>query len=267
MSLNHGPKSNHWYNLDGTPCHTINGHKTTLRDARKLNLIPSVTSVMSIMAKDRVADWKVEEALKLAFSMTPAKGADFSVWAQAVLDASEAKQDATRDFGTKVHALFEHVLTTGKAPALFSPLCQGVEGWVPHIVDWFTANVLTVYSCEKSVVDADLGYAGRYDAFIWHKAHGPVVLDCKTQGVKGKPRTYPEWASQLCAYSKRLTCCLGEGVIGNPGCLSVVIDSTKPGPLHEHLWTPNDVEAGWEVFTAALKLWQSVKAYRPKALP
>jgi hypothetical protein len=263
MSLNHGPKSNHWYNLDGTPCHTINGHKTTLRDARKLNLAPSVTSVLSIMAKDRVADWKVEEALKLAFSMTPAKGADFSVWAQAVLDASEAKQDATRDFGTKVHALFEHVLTTGKAPALFSPLCQGVEGWVPHIHAWYYDNVELVYACEQSVVDVELGYAGRFEAHIRHRTHGDVVLDCKTQGVKGKPRTYPEWCAQLAAYSARLN----DPMRVPPGCLSVVIDSTKPGPLHEHLWTPDDVRAGWQVFTAALRLWQSVKAYRPKALP
>jgi hypothetical protein len=41
----------HWYGLDGTPRYTITGkngkeRNTTLRDARVMNLVPSVTTII-----------------------------------------------------------------------------------------------------------------------------------------------------------------------------------------------------------------------------
>ena len=45
----------HWYTKDGAPAYTVEGktgvRNTTLRDARKLGLIPSVTTIISIMEK------------------------------------------------------------------------------------------------------------------------------------------------------------------------------------------------------------------------
>jgi len=34
----------HWYDKDGNPRHITNGRATTLRDARKHNLVPSVST-------------------------------------------------------------------------------------------------------------------------------------------------------------------------------------------------------------------------------
>lgn len=47
----------HWYSRDGDPVYTIlkadktGSRNTTLRDARKYHLLPSVTTVFSIMSK------------------------------------------------------------------------------------------------------------------------------------------------------------------------------------------------------------------------
>ena len=49
-------ESGHWYTKDGEPMYTIVGangveRNTTLRDARSLGLVPSVTTVIGLVAK------------------------------------------------------------------------------------------------------------------------------------------------------------------------------------------------------------------------
>jgi len=59
-------ESVHWYRADdGKPQYTVPAkdgslRPTTLRDARKMNLLPSVTTVMKIAAKPAINVWKHE---------------------------------------------------------------------------------------------------------------------------------------------------------------------------------------------------------------
>ena len=52
-------QSGHWYLPDGAPAYEIRGtngkvRPVTLRDARKLNLLPSVTTIMQCAAKPQL---------------------------------------------------------------------------------------------------------------------------------------------------------------------------------------------------------------------
>ncbi len=64
-------KSQHWYDRDGKAVFEVPKAKgggtrpTTIADARKLNLYPSVTTVLSVLAKSRKA--------RLQFSFTRAR--------------------------------------------------------------------------------------------------------------------------------------------------------------------------------------------------
>ena len=64
--------SSHWYFPDGTPLHQVpradgkGSRPTSLRDARKLGLFPSVTNVLSILAKPGLEAWKQEQAILAA---------------------------------------------------------------------------------------------------------------------------------------------------------------------------------------------------------
>ena len=54
----------HWYDREGKPQHFVpskNGklRASTLRDARKHGWMPSVTSVLDIMAKPGLDQWKI----------------------------------------------------------------------------------------------------------------------------------------------------------------------------------------------------------------
>ena len=58
-------ESGHWYTQEGEPMYTIVGangkeRNTTLRDAKKEGLVPSVTTIMSMMAKPALEDMETK---------------------------------------------------------------------------------------------------------------------------------------------------------------------------------------------------------------
>ena len=68
------PDSAHWYQRDGVACHTVPSLKgeprpTTLRDARKLGLLPSVTNILGVIAKPELTAWLQEQAVMAALTL------------------------------------------------------------------------------------------------------------------------------------------------------------------------------------------------------
>ena len=58
----------HWYTTTGEPAYTTIGangseRNTTLRDARKLGLIPSVTTINNMLAKAGLNSWLQQQVL------------------------------------------------------------------------------------------------------------------------------------------------------------------------------------------------------------
>ncbi len=67
-------ESGHWYTIDGKPKYTIVGkngkeRNTTLRDARKLNLVPSVTTILDVAAKPGLVNWQVNQGIQAALTL------------------------------------------------------------------------------------------------------------------------------------------------------------------------------------------------------
>ena len=61
-------ESTHWYAADGTPAYRIIGkngkeRNTTVRDARERNLVPSVTTVLGLVAKPGLNTWLQQQVL------------------------------------------------------------------------------------------------------------------------------------------------------------------------------------------------------------
>ena len=59
-------ESGHWYTQEGEPMYTIIGangkeRNTTLRDAKKENLVPSVTTILGMIAKPSLENWKINQ--------------------------------------------------------------------------------------------------------------------------------------------------------------------------------------------------------------
>src|SRR5210317_2569833 len=67
-------ESGHWYTQEGEPMYTIIGangkeRNTTLRDAKKENLVPSVTTILGMIAKPSLENWKINQALNSALTL------------------------------------------------------------------------------------------------------------------------------------------------------------------------------------------------------
>ena len=64
----------HWYSENGESAHVVIGkngkeRNTTVADARKMGLLPSVTSVQSILEKPQLTAWKISTAVESALTL------------------------------------------------------------------------------------------------------------------------------------------------------------------------------------------------------
>ena len=105
-------ESGHWYTQEGEPMYTIIGvngkeRNTNLRDAKLLNLVPSVTTVMDLIAKPSLENWKINQALNSALSLEQEDGeSDGSFIYRCKQEAKKPGMEAA-DLGTKIHAMIE----------------------------------------------------------------------------------------------------------------------------------------------------------------
>lgn len=248
----------HWYAVDGTPAYTRltkdgKERKTTLRDARKENLVPSVTTVNKLIANEFLQRWKLENLLTAALTLPQNQDEDVQAFAQRVWQDSNTIVEGAMNFGTEMHDAIEIRLRLGSQDGMvirseIAPHFELVERWI-------STNVSIFDDAEFSVVGKE-GYAGRVDALVEHKEHGPCLVDWKTQNVRKKPNFYDTWVRQLAAYrhAAKLKCRL----------LSVVISSNDPMDPVEKLWEEDECERALEVFLQTLRLWQLINKYKPK---
>ena len=226
---------------------------TTVRDARKLGLLPSVTNVLGVINRPELVEWKMTQAVLAALTLPRLAGESEDAFARRVVEDSQGQVRSAADFGTAFHAGAEQV-----AKSLEVDQAGPYAGWLNLHRDWFQANCVRLVWTERVLVNTGLGYAGTADLLVEHRAHGLTLVDYKTQGIKrgAKPRAYSSWCLQLAAYRR---------AIGKPmACLSVIVNSTEAAAPVEHLWSEEELRAGWESFEAAMVIWRNEKNYDPR---
>ena len=261
--------ASHWYFPDGTPLHEVpradgKGERpTSLRDARKLGLFPSVTNVLGVISNPGLAAWKQEQAILAALTLPRHEDESLDDFARRVVTdmASEVKSAADR--GSAVHAAIEGYAQGGWLPEdkeiaqLFEPARQ-----------WFDAEVIQVHSVEIAAGNPEWGYAGRVDLVATLRSSGrPTVIDFKTQKTRRdkagnfKPLLHDTWPLQLEAYRQALIC--RDKGLADAAIASVVIGSTEPMPVVVKVWDDADKAGFFRAFLAARDLWVWQKNYCP----
>ena len=258
------PENAHWYRRDGEPLHSVLSAKgeprpTTLRDARKLGLLPSVTNILGVINKPELVEWKMTQAVLAALTLPRKDGEDLGVFAKRVVEDAQSQVKGAAEFGSAFHAGAEQV-----AKSLEVDPAGPYAAWLNLHRAWFQANCIRVVWTERVLVNTELGYAGTADLLVEHQQYGLTLVDYKTQGVKpgpggrpAGPRAYGSWCQQLAAYRR---------AIGRPmACLSVIVNSTEPTAPVEHVWSEEELRAGLESFEAALVIWRNEKGYDPRS--
>jgi hypothetical protein len=281
------PENAHWYRRDGEPLHsvpsapsTLNSQlstlrPTTLRDARRLGLLPSVTNVLGVINKPELVEWKMTQAVLAALTLPRRDGEDLGVFAKRVVEDARSQVKGAAEFGSAFHAGAEHVAKTLEVDPT-----GPYAAWLNRHRDWFQANCVRVVWTERVLVNTELGYAGTADLLVEHQQHGLTLVDYKTQGLSSRPprpdgrttdgwrpRVYGSWCQQLAAYRRAIQPSpSGYGGTGRQpvACMSVIVNSTEATALVERVWTEAELRAGWESFEAALVIWRNEKSYDPR---
>ncbi len=262
------PDKAHWYQRDGVPLHSVLSAKgslqtatmrpTTLRDARKLGLLPSVTNILGVIAKPELTAWLQEQAVMAALTLPRNPGESEDAFARRVVEDSLTTRDGAADFGTAFHHGAERVAQTLEVDPQ-----HPAAAWLQHYRVWYQANCVRAHWTEKVLVNRTIGYAGTADLFIEHVVHGPALVDLKTQKISTargdarptSPKPYKSWCYQLAAYRQAL---------GRPvKCMNLIVNSVEPAPPIEHVWSDAEMEQGADAFAAAHKLWTIEKGYDP----
>jgi hypothetical protein len=261
--------ASHWYFPDGTPLHEVpradgkGSRPTSLRDARKLGLFPSVTNVLSILAKPGLDAWKQEQAILAALTLPRSEGETLDDFAKRVLVDMTSEVGRAADRGSAVHAAIE-----GYAQGRWLPEDKGVARLFEPARQWFDKEVLAVHSVEIATAHLEWGYAGRVDLVATLRSTGrPTVIDFKTQKTRRdkdgsfKPILHDTWPLQLEAY--RMALASRDKGLADAAIASVVIGSTDPVPVVVKVWDDADKDGYFRAFLAARDLWVWQKNYCP----
>jgi len=248
-------ESGHWYTKSGEAAYTIvgangNQRNTTVRDARKLGLVPSVTTVCSMEAKPQLTRWLVQQAMLAAITLPRMEGeSDDQFMARANSD-SQQQTRAAADRGTHLHGQIEQALRYGlggmaaEDVAIVKPVIDWIESFSPNYT-WHP---------ERSFAH-QMGYGGKIDLFGTNREGAAVVIDFKCKaGISNKQKqgddlAYDQHITQLAAYANGL---------GHPDakCVNLFIDAEVPGYIVAKDWAEDEINVGWEAFTCLLRLYQ-----------
>ena len=110
-------QSCHWYFPDGRAAYEMpyadprkGMRKTTLADARKLGLLPSVTTLMRVLHKQALVDWLIEQACLAVLTSPKLDGEALDAFVHRILHEEKVQDQegqAARDRGTEMHAAIE----------------------------------------------------------------------------------------------------------------------------------------------------------------
>jgi hypothetical protein len=235
-------ESNHWYAKDGTPAYTVtakNGEQrsTTLRDAKKMGLLPSVTTIMKAAASPGLEAWKLNQMMLAALTLPRAEGEGEESFIKRVQADSKEHARKAAERGTQVHTAIEQFFD-GQINANDLPYLEPVY---KAVNDTF-GNLM--WAVEKSFA-AESGFAGKVDI---HSRDGEgVVADFKTKEFTSdtldKVAGFDENVMQLAAYRKGLK-------LPNARCANIFVSITEPGLVVVKEWTQEELVRGWAMFDA-----------------
>lgn len=157
-------ESSHWYYPDGRPCYEVpkasgkpgEMRAATLADARKLNLLPGVTTILKILHKEALVNWLCEQACLAVLTTPRTEQESLDQFVERVLKTErvqDQESQVARDRGTQIHDALD---------AYFQgrPVDDEIKPWIMPAALAIAARGELV-ATEKVLVGD--GYAGRTD--------------------------------------------------------------------------------------------------------
>ena len=253
-------EAGHWYAQDGSPAYEIEGktglRPTTLRDARKLNLSPSVTTIIRCADAPALNNWKQRQILMAALTLPKIEGEDTETYAQRIVRDSQEQANTARDIGTAIHGAIEKWLNWEPCDPTYG---LHVTGAGDALKTWCGTDALRP---ERSFCHP-LGFGGKCDVYKkpslgLDECHPGYVVDFKSKDFTGDklPDVYENHSMQLAAYRE------GFGMPDARGAI-IYVSTSVPGLTHLVEIDQEELARGWNMFCALLTYWQNKNRYFP----
>jgi len=253
----------HFYTKNGEPMHTLIGsngkeRSTSIADARKLGLLPSVTTIMDVQSKPALIIWLQQQLLKAAIE-TPYRSDIWHEedWCKAMLTQMRSVGKKAADRGTEIHGYLDAYYSGGQDADDLVGL--PAEQW-PYIAPAIKLIRDTFgnggWVSEASFANLEHGFAGCVDL---HHPEKKIIIDFKTKDkldLKGV-KQYDDHHTQLAAYQ------LGLGMPSDTRRFNLFISTSEESPGQCLLLESKEYGRPLDMFNALLKLWQAKNKYNP----
>ncbi len=248
-------EAGHWYDKQGKPAYEVaakNGEMraATLRDARKLNLLPSVTTIIMAAASPGLERWKIDQAIMAALTLPRVEGESNTVLIERIKADAQEQAKKAREKGTAIHAAIQGHYEGEQPSEEYWPYVKAgkerVDGWSIERSEWIA---------ERSFAHP-LGFGGKVDL----SCHPGAVLDFKTKEFDedgfADLKIWDDHMMQLAAYREGL---------GRPTarCAIVYVSSSVPGLAKLIELDEAELAKGWDMFQGLLIYWMAKTGYRP----
>lgn len=252
--------TSHWYYPDGRAAHRIpctdgdGDRPTNIRDARKMNLFPSVTTLLSVLAKPGLETWKLNQCIMATTKAARVETESDERWCKRVRDTAFQQVEVAADLGTRIHGALELGFTGQEYD-------ESLKVYVQPVFDWTRQVGLLIVEREKRLVNTKHGFAGTADVLFRYGRRGRGVLDFKTRKTSPKQevKPYDGQSLQLAGYAATYW---GEEAIEKVLSANLFISTTEPGRMvvckHE------DVARDWRAFKWIAALWRYFNNYDPR---
>ena len=245
----------HWYDKEGNPRYEVEGRNgirpSTLRDARKHDWVPSVSTIWNdVVARPMLSKWMQTELMQALWTEAHSadnlkRGGGFPEFEKLARDRFNKKQQDVMGRGTLIHDQLEKYYTGVDGPVAYTTMCEAVDRKLTEVCGsngWVAEKSFSHHS----------GYGGKVDLH-----NDEWVVDFKTKEFPDEPKVkkmvYDDYGTQLAAY--------GQGLGGGRRLLNLFIDVGSPRVLE---WEHEDVNRFQTMFNHALSLWKLVKKYNPE---
>lgn len=253
----------HYYASDGTPVHTQKKkgggtRDTTLADAKKQGLFPSVTTVLDVLAKHGLNYWREEKIIEAGFAIGPRVYEFVEDYAHDVRARAFDSVGNAADLGTLIHGDIEGLLLGTHSEWRVR---EEANAAVRHM----ESMGLSICESEARIVNHRHGYAGTAD-IVATKDGKPVVLDFKTKATKPGKKIEPSenHPTQITAYW------MGywgiEDAFPKSAALgyNVYISTTEPGRIETVEWSAEVLRREWDLFKHVLAIWRTRTGHDPR---
>jgi hypothetical protein len=190
-------KTGHWYTASGEP-----RHDATMAVARKERLLPSVTTILKIIAKPELERWMKKQAIMTALGITMYGGESKEAFAERALRADEKDKGRSPELGKRLHKMAEDIargFDPDDIPEGYASMPIMLRSWMSETFDDRIPEAAVVGN----------GYAGTCDLYGTGTDMSLIVADYKSQMVKPykgnvQPRYYSTFVYQIAAYAEAL---------------------------------------------------------------